>query len=115
MVHICLQQFRVDILGSTRSEISVDHQEEALRGKEPFCYEYFEEVTAGTVYTHLQNRLCIWAGRNETNSNRGNEGLPPSRRSCAPVPTFTIQLCESAIIAERQDLEIVRDGHSLQT
>ena len=56
MVHICLQQFRVDILGSVRSEISVDHQEDALQGTQPFCYEYFEEIMAGAVYLMSGNR-----------------------------------------------------------
>ena len=56
MVHICLQQFRLDILRSIRSEISVDHQEEALDGTQPFCYEYFEEIMAGSVYLISGNR-----------------------------------------------------------
>ena len=56
IVHICLRQFRVDILGSVQSEIAVDQQEDALRDTQPFCYEYFEEIMAGAVYLMSGNR-----------------------------------------------------------
>ena len=56
MVHICLQQFRVDILSSVKAEISDEHREEALRGLRPFCVDYFEEIMAGGVYLISGNR-----------------------------------------------------------
>ena len=56
MVHICLQQFRVDVLSSIKSEIQEDHREEALRGIEPFCFEYFEEILLDNVYLISGNR-----------------------------------------------------------
>jgi hypothetical protein len=56
MVHICLQQFRVDVLNSIKSEISEDHREEALQGTRPFCLEYFEEIMISEVYLISGNR-----------------------------------------------------------
>jgi hypothetical protein len=59
IIHICLQQFRVDILASVRAEIRREVREEALRGGEPFCYEYFEEIMVGGVYLSSGNRAEI--------------------------------------------------------
>ena len=44
MVHLCLQQFRVDILQAVRAEIKEEHRDEALTGKRPFSRDYFQEI-----------------------------------------------------------------------
>lgn len=56
MVHICLQQFRVDVLNSIKSEISEHQREEALQGTRAFCLEYFEEIMEKRVYLISGNR-----------------------------------------------------------
>ena len=56
MVHICLQQFCVDILDSVKAEIHEERREEALLGQQPFCYEYFEEIMIDGVYLSKGNR-----------------------------------------------------------
>jgi hypothetical protein len=39
-VHICLHQFRVDILYRVRSDMRHGSEQDALQGKHPFCMEY---------------------------------------------------------------------------
>jgi hypothetical protein len=56
IIHLCLQQFRVDTLTSVKSEIQVDHRTEALRGQQPFSYEYFEEIMGHTVHLVSGNK-----------------------------------------------------------
>ena len=56
MVHICLQQFRLDVLISVKAEISEDKREEALQGTRAFCLEYFEEIMENGVYLISGNR-----------------------------------------------------------
>ena len=56
MVHLCLQQFRVDVLGSIKSEIREEHREDAVRGNTPFCFEYFAEIMVDPVYLISGNR-----------------------------------------------------------
>ena len=56
MVHCCLQQFRIDILGSVAGEIQEGHRQEALLGTTPFCHEYFEEIMIEGVYLSSGNR-----------------------------------------------------------
>ena len=55
MVHICLQQFCVDILRSIKAEISNKHREEALQGIQPFYVDYFEEIIVDKVYLISSN------------------------------------------------------------
>ena len=48
MAHICLQQFRVDVLISMKKEILPEHHE-ALAGNEPFCWEYLTKITGSKL------------------------------------------------------------------
>ena len=56
MVHMCLQQFRVDVLRAVKAEIREEHQEEALKGERGFSYEYFEEIMRDGCYLMSGNR-----------------------------------------------------------
>ncbi|KIW19428.1 hypothetical protein PV08_03723 [Exophiala spinifera] len=56
MVHICLQQFRVDVLRSIQSDIQPECREDALRGLDPFCFEYFQDILTDDVYLISGNR-----------------------------------------------------------
>lgn len=56
IVHLCLLQFRVDILSTTKSEITEEHREAALNGIQPFCLEYFEGIMGQGVYLISGNR-----------------------------------------------------------
>ena len=56
VIHLCLRQFRMDILGSIRSEILEVHRPEALTGLHAFCYEYFHEIMDQGVYLTGGNR-----------------------------------------------------------
>ena len=56
MVHICLRQFRVDVLRSIQSEIVAEDREEALQGNDGFCFEYLEEIMSEPVYLSSGNR-----------------------------------------------------------
>jgi hypothetical protein len=56
MVHLCLQQFRVDVLGSVKLEILEEQREEALEANRSFCYEYLESILAQGVYLLSGNR-----------------------------------------------------------
>jgi hypothetical protein len=56
MVHICLQQLRVDVLSSIKREVLEEHREKAVEGMEPFCFEYLSEIMADGVYLMSGNR-----------------------------------------------------------
>jgi len=56
MAYIYLEQFRRDVLGSIRQEISVLKREEATQGKVGFCYEYFEGIMSEGVHLVSGNR-----------------------------------------------------------
>ena len=56
MVHICLQQFRVDVLRSIKSDVQEEHQEDALRGLNPFSFEYFQDILRDDIYLISGNR-----------------------------------------------------------
>jgi hypothetical protein len=56
MVHICLQQLRIDVLNTVRTEISPNHREEALQGTQPFSYDYLHEIMTEGVYLMSGNR-----------------------------------------------------------
>lgn len=56
MCHICLEQFRQDVLHSIKHEILPQHQEEALKGELGFCMEYFEEIMTDRVHLVSGNR-----------------------------------------------------------
>jgi hypothetical protein len=56
MVHICLQQFRVDVLRSIKSDIQEACQEDALKGLDPLCHEYLQDILTNEVYLISGNR-----------------------------------------------------------
>lgn len=56
MVHICLKQFRTDVLNAVKAEIREEQREEALRGDQPFSYEYFEQIMSNGCYVMSGNR-----------------------------------------------------------
>jgi hypothetical protein len=56
IVHICLKQFRIDILGAVKGEIREEHREEALKGERGFSHEYFEEIMREGCYLMSGNR-----------------------------------------------------------
>jgi hypothetical protein len=56
MAFICLHQFRLDILGTIKSEIAEDQRERALQKTRPICYEYLADIMAGGVHLVAGNR-----------------------------------------------------------
>ena len=55
-IHICLEQFRKDVLTSIKHEIRTEYHGDALSGKHGFCKEYFEEIMEGDVHLVAGNR-----------------------------------------------------------
>jgi hypothetical protein len=56
IIHICLQQLRIDVLSTVRTEISPNHREEALQGLEPFSYDYLDAIMTNGLYLMSGNR-----------------------------------------------------------
>jgi hypothetical protein len=56
IVHICLQQFRIDVLAPIAAEIREPLREEALQGPRGFSLEYFDEIMLNDVYIISGNR-----------------------------------------------------------
>ena len=56
VVHICLQQFRIDVLNCVKAEMTEAHRQEAVKGTKPFCFEWLEEIMANGVYLMSGNR-----------------------------------------------------------
>ena len=56
MVHICLQQFRVDILNAVSAEILPERREEVIKGREAFSHEYLTEVMSDGCYLMSGNK-----------------------------------------------------------
>ena len=56
IVHICLQQFRMDVLQCVKAEIKEQGREEELEGSQSFCFEWLEDVIADSVYLMSGNR-----------------------------------------------------------
>ena len=56
IVHICLQQFRIDVLGPIAAEIREPLREEVLQGLRGFSVEYFDEIMLNEVYIISGNR-----------------------------------------------------------
>ena len=56
MVHICLRQFRIDVLRTVKSEISEEHREEALQGTQPFSYDYLDQIMTDELHLVSGNR-----------------------------------------------------------
>ena len=56
MIHICLRQFRIDVLSTVRSEIDAEHREQALEGDQPFCHEYLDRIMTAGLWLVSGNR-----------------------------------------------------------
>ena len=56
MVHLCLKQFRLDVMNAVKAEIREEKREEALKAERPFCYSYFEEIMTSGCYLLSGNR-----------------------------------------------------------
>lgn len=56
MVHICLVQFRLDMIGAVKAEVKVEKQEEALKGEQGLSYEYLDEIISGGCYLMSGNK-----------------------------------------------------------
>lgn len=56
IVHICLEQFRKDVLSAVRRDIRDEKRSEALRGKMGFCSSYFQEIMGRRVRLVAGNR-----------------------------------------------------------
>jgi hypothetical protein len=59
IIHICLRQFRVDILHKVKKELEEDEAKQALLGLQPFCYEYFTRIMVDDVYLTSGNKTEI--------------------------------------------------------
>jgi hypothetical protein len=57
MVHICLRQFRVDVLQTVKAEIREEHREQAIKGDRPFSRAYFEEIMADGCFLISGNKM----------------------------------------------------------
>lgn len=56
MVHICLVQFRLDVVSAVKAEIRAEEQEEALKGQTGLSYEYLDEIMRGGCYLMSGNK-----------------------------------------------------------
>ena len=63
MVHMCLKQFRIDVLSTVKAEIREEHRESALQGEVGFSYDYFEEIITQGCYLMSGNRCDFKAPR----------------------------------------------------
>jgi hypothetical protein len=56
MAHVCLHQFRMDIINTVKLEVLEDERDDATRGTTPLCYEYLEEILSDRVHLISGNR-----------------------------------------------------------
>ena len=56
IVHLCLQQFRVDVLTSISPEIQADQRDTALQGQRSFSWEYFDETMTQDIHLVSGNK-----------------------------------------------------------
>lgn len=56
LVHVCLKQFRLDVLQAVKAEIREDRRDEAPKGEVAFCHDYFTEIMADGCYLMSGNR-----------------------------------------------------------
>jgi hypothetical protein len=56
IVHICLQQFRIDIVQCVKAEVLEQNREEAVQGREPICLEWLEQIMGGPIHRMSGNR-----------------------------------------------------------
>lgn len=59
MAHICLQQFRVDVLHRAKRDIANDQRDGAVKGEHPFCMEHFQDIFVDKVYVMSGNRCEV--------------------------------------------------------
>lgn len=56
IMHICLQQFRIDVMQCRKTEIREQDREQALKGAETICLESLERIMTDGVYRMSGNR-----------------------------------------------------------
>lgn len=56
IVHICLLQFRLDVISAIKAEVKPEEQEEVLKGEQGLSYEYLDEIISGGCYLMLGNK-----------------------------------------------------------
>ena len=56
IVHICLLQFRLDVISAVKAEVKPEEQEEALKGEQGLSYEYLDEIMSGGCYLMSGNK-----------------------------------------------------------
>ena len=56
LAHICLEQFRLDVLACVEQEILDQRQEDAMLGTHSFCHAWFREILANGVHLVSGNR-----------------------------------------------------------
>jgi hypothetical protein len=59
IVHLCLQQFRVDVLTTVASEIHEEYRDESLQEPKPFCFAYLDEIMTDGVHLVSGNRAMF--------------------------------------------------------
>jgi hypothetical protein len=57
MTHICLQQFRVDVLQHMKKEILAEYHD-SLAGNDPFCWDYLTTITGSNLHLVSGKRPC---------------------------------------------------------
>jgi hypothetical protein len=56
IVHLCLRQFRIDVVTAVRQEVHPDRSDDAFQGYDPFCVEYFEDLMDDDVHLVSGNK-----------------------------------------------------------
>ena len=56
IIHICLQQFRKDVLSCVKTEIMEERREEVLQSSLPFSFDALEDIMVDGVYLMSGNR-----------------------------------------------------------
>jgi hypothetical protein len=59
IVHLCLQQFRVDVLTTVKAEIREEYQDESLQDPKPFCFAYLDEIMTDGVHLVSGNKTMF--------------------------------------------------------
>lgn len=102
LTHICLRQFRIDLLEKIKSEIKEDQRTDALQGLEPFSYETLSKILTDSVYltkghktfdknaTNMFSHLFAYRGRG-VNFNRQHWQDLPFRKLYARVDQMLVE------------------------
>lgn len=62
IVHICLQQFRIDVMQCVKSEIREQDRERALKGTEAICLESLEQImTTASIECRETEAISRWS------------------------------------------------------